>query len=76
MLKSIEGKEMMKLKKVNNIEMDNDLLEDLAEGIVGIGDCTCTARALIVDDAEFNIIPLKMILHTLGIEAIKASNGQ
>ena len=32
-----------------------------------IGGCKCTATALLVDDAQFNMIPLEFMLTSLGI---------
>ena len=37
--------------------------------------CNCVSTALIVDDDEFNLIPLYMILQQRNINAMQASNG-
>ena len=41
-----------------------------------VKDCKCKATALVVDDATFNQIALEIILLSMSMHCVKASNGQ
>ena len=51
---------------------DNALINSIGEGL----DCKCVATVLVVDDNEFNLLPLTLILQaTYKIHCLKALNG-
>ena len=49
------------------------MISSIAEG----QECHCISKVLVVDDNEFNLMPIAMLLKTNhGLESIKATDGE